>query len=65
MGAEQGLLALASTIRFENMHVLTREEIVRFGIDRRELVETPWTFENVGRSMVHKTVIRKNDGEKS
>jgi len=65
MGAEQGLLALASTIRFEDVHVLTREEIVRFGIDRRELVETPWTFENVGRSVVHKTVIRKNDGDKS
>ena len=61
MGAEQGLLALASTIRFEDLHVLTREEIFRFGIDRREFVETPWTFENVGRSVVHKTAIQKND----
>ncbi len=46
MGAELGLLALASTIKYEDMHVLTREQIDRFGIDRREVVETPWTFEN-------------------
>ena len=65
MGAEAGLLVLASTIRFEDVHVLTREEIVRFGIDRRELAETRWAFENVGRSVVHKTLIQKNDGDKS
>jgi hypothetical protein len=47
MGAEAGLLVLASTIRFEDVHVLTREEIVRFGIDRRELAETRWALENV------------------
>ena len=65
MGAEPGLLTLASSIKYESMHVLTRDEIVRFGIDRREFVETSWTFEHVGRSMVHKTVIQKNDGDKS
>lgn len=59
MGAETGLLGLASTIKYEDMHVLTREEIDRFGIDRRELVETPWTFENLGRSVVHKTALQK------
>jgi hypothetical protein len=47
------------------MHVLTREEIVRFGTDRREFVETPWTFENNGRSMVRKAVVQKNDADKS
>jgi hypothetical protein len=65
MGAEPALLVIASTTRFEDMHVLTREEIVRFGIDRREFVETPWTFENSGRSMVRKTVVQKNDADKS
>ena len=65
MGAEPALHVLASTTRFEDMHVLTREEIVRFGIDRREFVETPWTFENNGRSMVRKTVVQKNDADKS
>jgi hypothetical protein len=65
MGADPALLVIASTTRFEDMHVLTREEIVRFGVDRREFVETPWTFENNGRSMVRKTVVQKNDADRS
>jgi hypothetical protein len=64
MGAEPGLLVVASTTRYEDLHVLTRDEIFRFGIDRREFVETPWTFENVGRGVVHKTAIQKN-GDRS
>jgi len=44
MGAESALLDLAKTVKFESMHILTREEIARFGIDRRVFVETPWTF---------------------
>lgn len=65
MGAEGGLFDLAKTVRFESMHILTREEIIRFGIDRREFVETPWTFEGNGRGMVRKSVIQKNDAENS
>jgi len=65
MGAELGLLALASTIKYEDMHVLSREQIDRFGIDRREVVETPWTFENLGRSVVHKTALQKVAGDGS
>ena len=64
MGAEPGLMVLASTIKYEDVHVLTREEIYRFGIDRREFAETPWTFENVGRGVVHKTAIQKT-GDRS
>jgi hypothetical protein len=60
MGAETSLLDLAHTVRFEDMHVLTREEIVRFGIDRREFVETPWTFENAARGVVYKTVSQRD-----
>lgn len=59
MGAEPGLLVVASSTRYEDLHVLTRDEIFRFGIDRREFVETPWTFENLGRGVVHKTAVRK------
>ena len=59
MGADVGLLDLARTIKFEDMHVLTREEIARFGIDRREVVETPWIFESSSRSMVRKTVTQR------
>ena len=64
MGVEPGLMILAGTIKYEDMHVLTREEIYRFGIDRREFAETSWAFENVGRGVVYKTAVQKN-GERS
>jgi hypothetical protein len=63
MGADPGLLKLASTVKFEDVHILTREEIVRFGIDQREQVETPWQFENGARSMVGKVSTQKVDGD--
>jgi hypothetical protein len=54
---EAGLLGLAETIRFEDMHYLTRKEIVRFGLDRRDFVETPWIFESRGNGMIHKIAV--------
>ena len=65
MGAEGALLDLARNVKFESLHVLTREEIAGFGIDRRDFVETPWTFENGARSLVRKVAIQKNDRENS
>jgi hypothetical protein len=65
MGVDIGLLSLTSNVKFEDIHALTREEIIRFGIDRRERVETPWIFENIGRSTVRKVAIQKDDGDKS
>jgi len=65
MGVETGLLDLANSIKFEDVHILTREELVRFGIDRREFVETPWTFESGTRNTVHKVVAQRKPGEVS
>lgn len=65
MGADIGLLDLARTVKFEDMHVLTREEIARFGIDRRELTETPWIFEGNSRSIVRKIVTQREEGDKA
>ena len=65
MGVNIGLLSVVRAVRFEDMRVLTREEIVRFGIDAREFVETPWTFEPGTRSMVHKIAIERRQGEPS
>jgi len=65
MGADVGLLDLARTIKFEDMHILTREEIARFGIDRRELAETPWLFESGSRGMVRKIVTQRDEGGKA
>ena len=63
VGADTGLLKLVSTVKFEDVHVLTRDEIIRFGIDRRAQVETPWQFENGGRSMVGKVTTQRSEGE--
>jgi hypothetical protein len=63
MGGETALLDLARTVRFEDMHVLTREEIARFGIDRRDFIETPWIFENGARGVVYKTVAQRDGTE--
>jgi hypothetical protein len=63
MGADTGLLKLVGTVKFEDVHVLTREEIIRFGLDRREQVETAWQFENGARSMAGKVAAGKVDGD--
>ena len=65
MGGDIGLFDLARSIKFESQHVLTREEIMRFGIDRREIAETPWKFENSVRSVVSKTAAVREEGGKS
>ena len=65
MGADIGLFDLVRSIRFESMHVLTREEIMRFGIDRREIAETPWKFENSIRSVVSKMAAVREESGKS
>jgi hypothetical protein len=62
MGIDRGLLDLAKTVKFESMRVLTRDEIVRFGIDRRQFVETPWRFDSAGRFVSKIAVARKIDG---
>ena len=63
MGGDIGLFDLARSVRFESQHVLTRDEISRFGIDRRDIAETPWKFENGVRSMVSKfAAVREETG---
>jgi len=65
MGVDAGLLGLARSVRFEDLHVLTREEIARFGLDRREFVETPWKFESNGLGGMHKIAVVRGVGETS
>jgi hypothetical protein len=62
---DAALLTLARTVKFEDMHVLTREEIARFGIDRREFADTPWIFEPGTNSMVRKLAVQRKVGEAS
>jgi hypothetical protein len=44
MGISAGLLAAAREVENSKLHFLTREQIVAFGIDRREAVEGMWWF---------------------
>ena len=61
MGIEGELLDVAKHTKFEDMHVLTRDQIFRFGIDRREFVETPWAFENLGRALIRKSAMSRGE----
>ena len=65
VGIDAGLLALTRTVKFEDIHVLTRDEIARFGIDRREAVETPWRFESSAFNSVRKIAVVKTPGDAS
>jgi hypothetical protein len=65
MGIDAGLLALTRTVKFEDIHVLTRDEIARFGLDRRELVETAWRFEHTALNMMRKIATMRSPGETS
>ncbi len=65
MGADIGLFDLARSIKFESMHVLTREEIARFGIDTARPRRDRWKFENGSRSMVRKSAQVKEESGKS
>jgi hypothetical protein len=57
MGVDRGLLDVVRRTKFDQMHPLTREEMFRFGIDGRELVETAWRYNDQGtRSSVDKVV---------
>src|SRR4029079_5764250 len=49
MGISRDLDDLIKTVKFESLHVLTRAELYRFGIDTRPLPETAWTLEAAPR----------------
>jgi len=63
MGISRELVALADSISHESFHVLTRQELYRFGIDRRDVAETPWVMEKAPRPSVGKLAeVKKGDG---
>jgi hypothetical protein len=65
VGADTALLDLARSVKFENIHILTREEIARFGIDRRDFVETPWSLDNSGHNALLKIAVLLDADAKS
>ncbi|WP_426615932.1 hypothetical protein [Bradyrhizobium sp. McL0616] len=61
MGISRELDDLIRTVKFESLHVLTRPELYRFGIDTRTLVETGWTLEKGFRPSVGKFAMMKKE----
>lgn len=65
MGVSRELDALIRTVKFENLHVLTRPELYRFGIDTRPLAETMWRLEKGARPFISKIAAVKKDSDAS
>lgn len=61
MGIARELDDLIKTVKFESLHILTRVELYRFGIDTRPLSETAWTFETAARPYIRKIAAAKQD----
>ncbi|QPF94820.1 hypothetical protein [Bradyrhizobium commune] len=65
MGISRELDDLIRTVKYESLHVLTRSELYRFGIDTRTLVETAWTLEKGLQPSVSKIAVLKKDSGSS
>ncbi|MDA9436473.1 hypothetical protein [Bradyrhizobium sp. CCBAU 51627] len=61
MGISRELDDLIRTVKFENLHMLTRAELYRFGIDTRPLAETMWRLEKGTRPYVSKFATLKSE----
>jgi hypothetical protein len=63
MGISQGLLTAAREIEASRLRYLGRNEIVAFGIDRRETVEGMWRFvDQTSGPSAHKTIEENRAG---
>ena len=65
MGISRELDDLIGSVKFESLHVLTRAELYRFGIDTRPLVETTWKLEKEARPFVRKFALVKKENDSS
>ena len=63
MGINHEFDDLIRSVKFENLHTLTRPELYRFNIDTRPFAETAWTLEAAARPYIRKIALaKKNDG---
>jgi hypothetical protein len=65
MGVDRGLFAAASAIKHERLRFISRDEVARFGIDRREFHESRWMLDEgpPGPLSVVKFVTEAKGGE--
>jgi hypothetical protein len=62
MGIDKALLTAAFAVPNESVRFLERDELVRFGIDRREFGETGWHFRNKPTVAIQKRFFVHTDG---
>jgi hypothetical protein len=65
VGAEESLLTAAAAVPANSLKLLQRDEIVRFGLDRREFGETPWQFTDKPAPAIRKRFFVPTDSEKT
>ncbi|MGY0573674.1 hypothetical protein ACTGJ9_023495 [Bradyrhizobium sp. RDM12] len=65
MGIRRELDDLIQTVKFENLHLLTRAELYRFGIDTRPLAEAMWRLEKGTWPYVSKFAVLKKENDAS
>jgi hypothetical protein len=63
MGIDEGLFRAAAAIPFESKRYLERDEIARFGIDKREFGETQWWFSDTSVPQLNKSVFVRTDDD--
>jgi hypothetical protein len=63
MGFDKALLTAASAVPFETVKFLERDEVVRFGLDRREFGEAAWRFTDKPNVAIAKMFFVRAEGE--
>jgi hypothetical protein len=64
MGIDDALYSATLVTPFASMKLLQREDLVRFGIDRRDFGETPWQFlDQAGAPQMVKRFFVRADGD--
>jgi hypothetical protein len=61
VGFDRALAEAAFAVPFESVKYLDRDELVRFGIDRREFGETVWHFDEKPRASISKRFFFRTD----
>jgi hypothetical protein len=65
MGVDPALVDAAERVRFDQIHILTRQEIADFGIETRGRYETPWMLDkNSQRWTLLKSVTQANGADR-
>jgi hypothetical protein len=65
MGFDEALFRAASAVPFESNKFLEREDLVRFGIDRRAFGETGWQFLEKPKPAISKRFFVRSDTDQS